>query len=96
MTIGCHAHWIPPALAEALHQRRTAPRIVATPSGERFFSYQGNRSFDAALVDLEARRSFMRRHGVEKQVLSLAGLFGIDSLRVEESAPLVRAFNDAS
>jgi len=95
MTIDCHAHWIPPALADALRRRRAAPRIVATPNGERFFTYQGNRPFDDALGDLEARRSFMRGHGVAMQVLSLAGLFGVDCLPSEESVPLVRAFNDA-
>lgn len=96
MTIDCHAHWIPPALAGELRRRRTGPRIVATPDGERFVTYQANRPFDAALGDLEARRSFMRRHGVELQVLSLAGLFGIDCLPPEESVPLVRGFNDAA
>ena len=94
MAIDCHAHWIPPALAIALRQRRAAPRIVTTPDGERFITYQGNRPMDAALGDLATRASFMRRHGVAMQVLSLAGLFGIDCLPVEESAPLVRVFND--
>ena len=95
MTIDCHAHWIPPLLAEALRRRRAAPRIVPTENGERFFTYQGNRPFDARLSDLEARRAFMRGCGVETQVLSLAGLFGVDCLPVEESVPLVRLFNDA-
>lgn len=95
MVIDCHAHWIPPAVADALRRRHAAPRIVGTPEGERFFTYQGNRRFDAALGDLDARRSLMRRHGVAMQLLSLAGLFGMDCLPVEESAPLVRAFNNA-
>src|SRR5262245_62821800 len=38
----------------------------------------------------------MRRHGVAMQVLSLAGLFGIDCLPIDESAPLVTAVNDAA
>ena len=95
MTIDCHAHWIPPLLAEALRQRRAAPRIVPTEDGERLFTYQGNRPFSTALSDLDTRLSFMRRNGVEAQVLSLAGLFGVDCLPVEESVPLLRAFNDA-
>ena len=95
MAIDCHAHWIPPLLAEALRRRRAAPRIVPTQNGERFFAYQGNRPFDARLSDLEARRAFMRGCGVETQVVSLAGLFGVDCLPVEESVPLVRLFNDA-
>jgi len=95
MAIDCHAHWIPPLLAQALRRRRAAPRIVPTENGERFFTYQGNRPFDARLSDLEARRTFMRGCGVETQVVSLAGLFGVDCLPVEESVPLVRLFNDA-
>ncbi|MBI2291747.1 MAG: amidohydrolase [Betaproteobacteria bacterium] len=95
MVIDCHAHWIPPEVADSLRQRRAAPRIAHTPDGERFFTYQGNRRFDAALGDLNVRRSLMRRHGIATQLLSLAGLFGIDCLPVEESAPLVRAFNNA-
>lgn len=95
MAIDCHAHWIPPALATALRARHAAPCIVAAADGERFITYQGNRPFDATLGDLDARALFMRRHGVTTQVLSLAGLFGIDCLPVEESAPLVKLFNDA-
>ena len=95
MVIDCHAHWIPPGVADALRRRSAPPRIASTPDGERLVTYQGNRRFDAALGDLDARRSLMRRQGVAKQVLSLPGLFGIDCLPLEESAPLVREFNDA-
>jgi predicted TIM-barrel fold metal-dependent hydrolase len=37
----------------------------------------------------------MERNGVGMQILSLAGLFGIDCLPLRESLPLVIAFNDA-
>lgn len=94
--IDCHAHWIPPTLADALRERATAPRIAATATGERLFTVLGSRPFDAALGDLDARRSTMRSCGIEMQVLSLPGLFGIDSLPLEESAALVCAFNDAA
>ena len=50
MTIDCHAHWIPPALGRGTSPAPRGARIVATADGERFFSYQGNRPFDAALV----------------------------------------------
>lgn len=95
MIIDCHAHWIPPTVAEALRRRHVAPRIVPTRDGERFVSYQGSRHFDAALGDLDRRRSLMRRHRIDVQVLSLAGLFGIDSLPAAEAKPRVQAFNDA-
>ena len=97
MTIDCHAHWIPPLLAEALRRRRAAPRIVSTEDGERFFTYQGNRPFNAALSDLgsTARVDARLWRWRDAEVLSLAGLFGVDCLPVEESVPLVRIFNDA-
>jgi predicted TIM-barrel fold metal-dependent hydrolase len=95
MVIDCHAHWIPPAVADALRRRRAVPRIDSTQAGEIFVSYQGARPFDAALGDLEHRRSLMRRSRIDVQVLSLAGLFGIDCLPADESVPLVHAFNDA-
>jgi predicted TIM-barrel fold metal-dependent hydrolase len=37
----------------------------------------------------------MSQVGIARQMLSLPGLFGIDSLPFEESAPLVRGFNEA-
>jgi predicted TIM-barrel fold metal-dependent hydrolase len=93
--IDLHAHWIPPELAQQLRRRRVAPRIEATADGELFVTWQGRRPF-RPLGDLDDRRMLMRRHGVGMQVLSLAGLFGIDCLPVDESAPLVSAFNDAA
>jgi predicted TIM-barrel fold metal-dependent hydrolase len=93
--VDLHAHWIPPEVAHALRRRRAAPRIEDSADGELFVSWQGRRPF-RPLGDLDDRRVFMRRHGVAMQVLSLAGLFGIDCLPVEESVPLVTAFNDAA
>jgi hypothetical protein len=55
-----------------------------------FVTWQGRRPF-RPLGDLDDRRVFMRRHGVAMQVLSLASLFGIDCLPIDESAPLVSA-----
>lgn len=82
-------------MAERLRQRRAAPRIEDTADGEMFVTYQGRRPFQP-LGDLDARIALMDRHGVAMQVLSLAGLFGIDSLPLDESLPLVTAFNDAA
>ena len=94
MAIDCHAHWIPPGLAELLRRRRSGPRIERAGEGERFVGAITGRPFDAALADIEFRMDLMRRCGLARQVLSLAGLFGIDSLPAEEAAPLVAAFND--
>lgn len=90
-----HAHWIPPALAAALRKRRGTPRIEAASDGERLVTYLGTRPFGPELGDLAARRDLTSRCGITLQVLSLAGLFGVDCLPVEESVPLVAAFNNA-
>ena len=95
MIVDFHSHWIPPALAGVLRKRRGAPRIEATQDGERLVTYLGTRPFGPELYDLGARRDLASRHGITLQILSLAGLFGVDSLPIEESAPLVAAFNDA-
>jgi predicted TIM-barrel fold metal-dependent hydrolase len=94
LIVDCHAHWIPPALADALRVRTAAPRIEHSPDSEVFVTYQGQRPF-APLGDLDRRLELMQRHGISAQLLSLAGLFGIDCLPARESLPLVRMFNDA-
>jgi predicted TIM-barrel fold metal-dependent hydrolase len=93
--IDLHAHWIPSELARGLRRRRAAPRIEETAGGEVFVTWQGRRPFQP-LGDLDGRWVFMQRRGVAMQLLSLAGLFGIDCLPVEEALPLVSAFNDAA
>jgi predicted TIM-barrel fold metal-dependent hydrolase len=47
------------------------------------------------LADLDRRLQLMERTGISAQMLSLAGLFGIDCLPSDESLPLVSLFNDA-
>jgi predicted TIM-barrel fold metal-dependent hydrolase len=94
LTVDCHAHWIPPTLAAALRERTAVPRIEQSRDGEVFVTYQGRRPF-APLGDLDRRLELMERNGISAQVLSLAGLFGIDCLAPAEALPLVRMFNDA-
>ena len=45
-------------------------------------------------IDMDARLAFMDRMGVDAQLLSLAGLFGADSLPVEEAQPICETFNN--
>lgn len=95
MIVDWHVHWLPPELADALRTRRQPPRIVGSPEGERMEVYREALPVAPALIETGLRLSFMDRQGVSRQVLSLPGLFGVDSLPAEESAPLVRLFNDA-
>ena len=95
MIVDWHVHWLPSELAEALRARTQPPRIVGGPGGERLEVYRETLPVAPDLIETGRRLAFMDRHGVSRQVLSLPGLFGVDSLPAEEAAPLVRLFNDA-
>lgn len=47
-----------------------------------------------AYSDVDARLALMDRLGIERQVLSMGQLFGIQCLPVEEAIPLTRLFNE--
>jgi predicted TIM-barrel fold metal-dependent hydrolase len=97
MTVDLHAHWVPPALARALRERAgTVPRIEPLPGGgERLVMPIGTLAFHSGYVDTSQRLQFMDHVGVRRQLLSLPGLFGVDSLPFAQAEPLVRGFNDA-
>lgn len=95
MIVDWHVHWLPPALADALRARTQPPRIVRGPESERIEVYREALPVAPALIETDLRLAFMEELGVSRQVLSLPGLFGVDSLPAEESAPLVRLFNDS-
>lgn len=96
MAIDLHAHWIPPALAQALRERQgLVPRIEPVAGGERLVMPIGTLNFNDTYTDPDRRLAQMAASGVTRQLLSLPGLFGIDSLPFAEAAPLVRGFNDA-
>ena len=95
MIVDWHVHWLPLELADALRARARPPRIVGGPEGERMEVYREALPVAPALIETGLRLAFMDKLGVSRQVLSLPGLFGVDSLPAEESAPLVRLFNDA-
>lgn len=97
MTIDMHAHWRPPALMDALRERRTPPLIERNGDGvEVLKSRRGEAPVAEAFDDLDARLAEMDRQGVTTGVLSLFGAFQwIERLPVEESLPLVRLYNDS-
>lgn len=95
--IDMHAHWVPPEMAHALRQRQgQMPRLEVLADGtERLVMPIGTLRFSEAYTDPSRRLQQMLQQGVSQQMLSLPGLFGIDSLPLNQAAPLVRAFNDA-
>jgi uncharacterized protein len=95
MAIDLHTHFVPAPLAEALRERRLAPWIGPDESGgERLHMPVGTLAFTTDYVDMGARIAFMDELGIERQVLSFPGLFGLDSRPAEEALPLLRLFND--
>ena len=95
MTIDFHTHYVSEALAEALRRRTVPPRIETLPDGsERFHLPVGFLQFGPDYLDMNARVDFMDRLGVQRQLLSFPGLFGVDSLALAEAEPLLLPFND--
>jgi predicted TIM-barrel fold metal-dependent hydrolase len=95
MAIDMHAHYLPPDMADMLRKRKNPPRLEQVSQGiEKFHRPQGSYDFNPAYSDIRGRMELLDRTGVQTQILSLPGLMGIDSLPLEESAPLLRLFND--
>jgi predicted TIM-barrel fold metal-dependent hydrolase len=93
--IDAHAHLLPEPLVAALRNRAEAPDIRPDPTGgESFGIYRTRMPYGRAYDDLDARLARMETLGVDRQILSLPGLFGIDSRPASQALPLVRAFND--
>ena len=93
--IDAHAHFLPEPIVAALRARSEAPDIRAEPGGgESFGIYRTRMPYGRAYDDLDARLARMEALGVDRQVISLPGLFGVDSRPADQALPLVRAFND--
>lgn len=91
-----HAHFVPPAVAALLRQRRTAPRIETLADGsEQLLRPIGSMLFGRTYTDIEKRLALMDEIGIRRQIISLPGLFGIDSLPVDESRFLTQTFNES-
>jgi predicted TIM-barrel fold metal-dependent hydrolase len=96
MAIDMHAHYLPPALADMLRERKYLPRIERVADGKELFHRPfGTTDFDPAYVEIERRIDMLQDLDIEIQLLSLPGLIGIDSLPIEESLPMMQTFNDS-
>ena len=96
MTIDMHAHWSPPELIDMYRARTKPPQIIVNDDGvEVLKTRRGEQAFDDMFDDLDTRLAEMDEHGISTGVLSLWGPHQwIERLPVEESVPLVQAFND--
>ncbi len=95
MAIDLHAHYVPRDVADLLRARTAAPFIESLPEGgERFHMPVGVLDFTPAYLDVDDRVAYLDQIGIDIQVLSFPGLFGVDSLPSRDAMPMVRAFND--
>ena len=94
--IDWHAHWIPPQLADALRARSHPPRIVSENDADTLVREEGSpgQPLVPTFVSLSSRLKALDEAGVERQVISLPGLFGNAALPLKERLELTRAFNE--
>ena len=93
MRIDCHQHLWPPALIQALRDRKTAPRLdgwTLHTDGESPFG------MDESAHDVEARRKQERREGNDRVLLSLSSPLGIEQLPFEEARHLISVWHESA
>lgn len=95
MTIDMHAHWIPEAFCDAMRARSTPPFIRRKDDGREYLESAFNSSPLAQRESPEQRIAEMDKGGVERGILSLTTVYGVERLPSTEAVPLCRAFNDA-
>ena len=97
MAVDMHFHWGPKGFADALRQRTAKPMIRRGDDGAEYFdsNFSSNR-LDADFDDVNARLAEMDKNGVERAVLSMSPVTGIEALSLQEALPLARAYNDAA
>lgn len=94
MAIDFHAHFIAPKLMEMLEARDSDPRITHPDSGSLYHMPVSTLPYSSAYFEVDERIEYMDHIGMEKQVISLPGLLGIDYLPIDQSIPMVKASND--
>lgn len=95
MAIDFHAHYIAPKLMEILEARDNDPRVTYNDYGSSLYHMPvSTLPYSSLYYDMEERIEFLDHVGIEKQVISLPGLLGIDYLPIEQSLPMIKVSND--
>ena len=95
MAIDFHAHYIAPKLMEMLEARIESPKITHEDNGKSFYHMPiSTLPYSSAYYDISERIDYLDHVGMEKQVISLPGLLGVDILPLEQSLPMIKASND--
>lgn len=97
MPIDMHAHWVPKEVSALLRTRSAAPMIRVGDNGqEHLHSLFRAMPIQSDFDDLNLRITEMDRHGVQRAVLSLTTVLGVEALPLADALPLCRAHNDAA
>ena len=97
MAIDLHFHWGPKGFADVLRQRTSKPMIRRGDDGAEYFDSNFSSSrLPPDFDDVNARLAEMDKNGVQRAVLSISPVTGIEALPLQESLPLARAYNDAA
>lgn len=95
MAIDFHAHYIAPKLMEMLEARDVDPRITHNVDGSSLYHMPvSTLPYSSLYHDMAERINYLDHVGMEKQVISLPGLLGIDYLPIDQSLPMIKASND--
>lgn len=95
MAIDFHAHYIAPKLMEMLEARERDPRITHNSDGSSLYHMPvSTLPYSSLYYDMAERIEYLDHIGMEKQVISLPGLLGIDYLPIEQSLLMIKASND--
>jgi hypothetical protein len=86
--VDCHQHVWPEALADALRQRPTGPRLDGTT-----LLLDGEPPSEIEVGGLAKRRAQDAADGVDLALLSLSTALGVESLPPEEAAPVLEAWH---
>jgi hypothetical protein len=77
-----------------LRKRKVSPFIETNEDGADIFQMpHGIIAFTQSFDDMGDRRKLMVGLRIQHQVLSLPGLFGLDSIAAEKSLPLLQVLN---
>ncbi len=95
MAIDFHAHYIAPKLMEMLEERTSNPRISHTENDQVLYHMPiSTLPFSSAYYDMAERIAYLDYVGIDKQVISLPGLLGVDYLPLDQSLPMLKVAND--
>ncbi len=94
MPIDMHSHFYG-GLVEGLRRRVARPSVTTDANGRLVLNAMtASTVMSSGYTDLGARRAFMKRAGISKQLLTFPGALGVDVMPVAEARDIVRDFND--